>query len=459
MGETLLWAPRAWLQDRWRETVLIGVGGDGRFSAFTPEVGQPPPAATVLPGPALPALVDAHSHAFQRAFVGLSERAERAGDDFWSWRDRMYQVAERVTPAGMQAIAAQLFVELLRGGYTQVCEFHYLQQDQGGRDYGDPLQLGWSLADAAAEAGIGMTLLPALYQRSGFGQIELRDDQRRFSSTPHSIWSAARRIAAARRPLLTAGIAVHSLRAAAPDSMRALLRLAHEHAGPVHIHVSEQRAEVTDCLAATGARPVEWLLRERMLDRRWQLVHATHCVRAEIEGVAHSGAGVVLCPSTEGNLGDGRVELREWLEAGVPLAIGTDSHVTRCWREELRWLDYSQRLAHGLRGASTAPTAGWPSAAERLFAGAVRAGGAAAGEARWGLVPGARADLLVMDPEDDSLRGIPPARLLDATVFSSPALPWRDVMVAGRWVVRNHQHAGAAAIARRFETAMHELWV
>lgn len=459
MTDSMLWASRAWLNDRWCSSVLMQIGSDGRFMAITPDVPQAPPGATVLQGPAIPSLVDAHSHAFQRAFVGLSERTERAGDDFWSWRDRMYQVAERVTPAQMQAIAAQLYVELLRGGYTQVCEFHYLQQDRDGSDYQDPLQLSWSLADAAAEAGMGLTLLPALYERSGFNQIGLRPDQRRFDSTPQSIWAASRRIAELRRPLLRAGIAVHSLRAASAESIRALDRMAAGYDGPIHIHVSEQVAEVSDCLAATGARPMQWLLHEGLLDARWQLVHATHSVASEIDGVAHSGAGVVLCPSTEGNLGDGRVELRAWLEAGVPLAIGTDSHVTRAWREELRWLDYGQRVALGLRGASTAPTVGWPSAAERLFVGAVRAGAAAAGEPCWGLIPGARADLLVVDTRADSLLGIPPAQLLDAVVFSSPARPWRDVLVAGRWVIKNHQHAGSEAIAQRFELAMHELWV
>jgi formimidoylglutamate deiminase len=457
MAETLLWAPRAWLGNRWREEVLFRAGSDGRWLEIAPDVAQPP-GSVLLAGPVLPGLVDGHSHAFQRAFAGMAERSAHAREDFWSWRERMYQVALRITPEQQHAIAAQLYMELLCGGYTHVCEFNYLQLDVAGKPYADPLQLSWSLVDAAEQAGIGMTLIPVLYEHAGFNQRPLQDDQRRFASTPESVWSAAQRIASAGRPLLQAGVAVHSLRAASAESIHSLTRMAEGFGGPLHIHVSEQRGEVEQCVAATGLRPIAWLLREQLLERRWQLVHATHATPAEIEGVARSGAGVVVCPSTEGNLGDGRFELRAWLDAAVPIALGTDSHITRGWREELRWLDYSQRLAQFQRGASAAPDAGWPSAAERLYSGAVAAGAAAAGEARWGFEPGARADLLVVDTRDHCLLGIPPPQLLDALVFSSPGRPWRDVMVAGRWVVQNHVHSQAAVIAQRFEQAMHELW-
>ena len=452
----LLWAPLAWTPAGWRERVLLRIGDDGRWAEVAPDVAMPPADALVLQGPLLPGLVDAHGHAFQRAFAGRAERRDALTDDFWSWRDRMYRVALRISPAQLRAIAAQLYIELLKGGYTQVCEFHYLQHDVDGKPYSDPLEMSWALADAATEVGIGLTLLPVLYERAGFASA-LREDQRRFKASAESVWRGATEIAAIRRPLVNAGLAIHSLRAALPASIGELRRHAEGFAGPIHIHVAEQTAEVDECLQATGARPVEWLAKEGLLDARWQLVHATHTVPGEIDAVASSGAGVVLCPSTEANLGDGLADLRGWLAAGVSITIGSDSHVTRDWREELRWLDYGQRLVLRQRNVSAAPQAGVPSTAERLFDRVVEGGAAAAGEPAWGLVVGARADGLVVDAHEDALLGLPPGLTLDALLFSSPGQPWRDVMVAGRWMIRAHRHAHAESIANRFAAAMHEL--
>ncbi len=459
----LLWAPQAWLPGGWQARVLLRIGPDGRWAEVQPGVASAPAGAQVLTGPLLPGLVNAHSHAFQRAFAGLAERRETEADDFWSWRERMYAVALRITPAQLQAIAAQLYTELLQGGYTQVCEFHYLHHQPDGQAYADPDTMAWALADAAAEAGIGLTLMPALYQRAGFQQPALHDKQRRFAGSAASVWASAGRIAERARTdpraaPLQAGLVIHSLRAAAPASIDALHSLAEGFDGPVHIHVAEQAAEVDDCLQATGARPIEWLAGAGLLDARWQLVHATHSVRAEVDAVARSGAGVVICPSTEANLGDGLCDLRGWLGAGVPLAIGSDSHVTRCWREELRWLDYGQRLLLRQRNVAAAPLAGLASTAQRLFERALAGGAAAAGLGAWGLRVGARADALVADTGCSTLLGIPAARQLDAMVFSSPSRPWQQVMVAGRWAWGPQQAASAAAVADRYRQAMDELW-
>jgi len=453
----LLWAPQAWLPGGWQPQVLLRVGSDGRWAEVSPGVVQPPAGTTVLDAPLLPGLVNAHSHAFQRAFAGLAERRESSSDDFWSWRERMYQVALRIDPPQLRAIATQLYLELLQGGYTQVCEFNYLRHDRDGQPYADPYALSWALADAALDAGIGLTLMPALYERAGFAQPTLRDDQRRFASTPQSVWSTVQAIAASQRPGLQAGLVIHSLRAASPTSIAQLRHLAQSFCGPIHIHVAEQMAEVDDCLAATGSRPIEWLAHEGLLDARWQLVHATHALRSEIDAVARSGAGVVICPSTEANLGDGLCDLPGWLAAGVPLTIGSDSHATRDWREELRWLDYGQRLALRQRNVSASPQSGQPSTAERLFGLVNSSGAAASGEAAWGLIKGARADALVADRREPALLGVPASHTLDALVFSSPARPWRDVMVAGRWVIRDHQHPAANVIADAFAGAMAEL--
>jgi formimidoylglutamate deiminase len=458
MPESLLWAPRAWLDGGWSESVALRIGRDGRWAEITPGIATPPLGAEVLAGPLLPGLVDAHSHTFQRAFAGLAERRTSADDDFWSWRDRMYGVALRIGPEALQAVAAQLQIELLRGGFTQLCEFHYLQHGLDGTPYDDPLRMAWAIADAAGDTGIGLTLLPVLYERAGFAQPALRDDQRRFRTDVAWVWSAAQRIAAARRPHVQAGVAVHSLRAAAPASIAALRERAIDWHGPIHLHVAEQTAEVDDCLAATGRRPIEWLCAEGLLDARWQLVHATHATRGEIDAVAATGAAVVICPTTEANLGDGLADLPGWLEAGVPMAIGTDSHVGRDALEELRWLDYGQRLALRRRNVAAAPERGQPATAARLFDAAVQAGAAAAGEPFWGLREGARADALVVDLQAAPLLGIPADRTLDALVFSSPGAAFRDVMVAGRWALRDHVHLQQQVVAARFAAVMQSLW-
>ncbi len=460
-----LWAPRAWLPDGWHDRVLLTIGVDGHWSDVATDVAAPADA-TLLAGTVLPGLVNAHSHAFQRAFAGLAERRENSSDNFWAWRDRMYRVAARITPELLEAIAAQLYVELLRGGYTQVCEFHYLQHDSDGTPYTDPLRLSWALADAAQSAQLGLTLLPVLYERAGFNQPHLpadqphlRADQRRFATTPSSVWAARDALHRSGRPLLNAGVAIHSLRAAAPASIVALCDYAESmDDGPIHIHVSEQIQEVEECIATLGVRPIEWLAREGLLDTRWQLIHATHTVWSEIESVSRCGAGLVICPSTEANLGDGLCDLSAWLDSLAPMSIGSDSHVTRDWREELRLLEYGQRLTKLKRNISASPLTGSPSTAERLWTRAQSGGAAAAGFKRWGLAIGARADLLVMDKNDASLIGVPDAYSLDALMFSSPAGPWQDVMVAGKWAVRAHHHAAAEAIAERFGNAMRTLW-
>ncbi|HEV8691276.1 MAG TPA: formimidoylglutamate deiminase [Ideonella sp.] len=455
--EQTLWAPRAWLPGGWADAVLLEVDAQGRWLRVQPDTPAPPDLPR-LAGPVLPGLVNAHSHAFQRAFAGLAERRESEGDDFWSWRDRMYRVAGAVDPASLRAIAAQLYSELLRGGYTQVCEFHYVQHQPDGTRYAEPLAMIQALVDAAAEVGIGLTVLPVLYERAGFEQPALRPDQARFHLDAQGVWAAAQSVQAQGHARLNAGVAIHSLRAARAESIHRLQSLAEGFEGPIHIHVSEQPAEVRDCLAATGLRPVEWLAQQGLLDKRWQLVHATHVNRAEILAVAHSGSTAVICPSTEANLGDGLTDIPAWLKAGVPLALGSDSHVTRAWREELRWLDYGQRLSLKCRNVSAAPEQGQPATAARLWGSALTGGAGAAGQALWGLQPGARADLLVVDLGDASLAGIPPSRLLDALVFSSPGRPWRDAMVGGDWVVQEHRQRGQHERQARFEAVMEQLW-
>lgn len=449
-------AAQAWVDGRWQREVLLRVGADGHWAEIG--VGEgPPPEAQRLAGPVLPSLVNAHSHAFQRAFAGLAERRDSAADDFWSWRERMYEVALKITPAQLRAIAAQLYLELLQGGYTQVCEFHYLQHREDGSAYADPLTMSWALADAAADAGLGLTVLPALYAHAGFSAPRLRPEQRRFASDAGWVWRASRAIAAAGRPLVNAGVALHSLRAAHLQDIRALQALVGDAELPIHIHIGEQPQEVSDCLAVTGLRPMQWLCEQIGPDARWQLVHATHGTPEEIAQVHACGAGVVLCPGTEANLGDGLSDLPGWLGLGVPISLGSDSQVTRTWVEELRWLEYGQRLGRRQRNVGAAPGAE-PSTAARLFEACVRGSAAPAGLPRWGLQPGARADFLVLERQASGLAGLPERALLDGLVFASQGQVLREVFVAGRCVLQQGRHAQAARIAADFEQAMTQLW-
>ena len=464
MRASKLWAPMAWLgadsQQAWAHNVLLEIDDAGYWSNIAADVLRENAlrqGATVVNGPLLPGIVNAHSHAFQRAFAGLAERRDSEHDDFWSWRDGMYRVALAISPQQLKAVASQLYLELLRGGYTHVCEFHYLHHAPDGKPYDDPLTMAWTLIEAAQEAGIGLTMLPVLYERSGFAALNLRDDQRRFATDAAWVLDAQRRIAkhSGASATLNAGVAVHSLRAASPASIQRLVNSAQ---GPIHIHVAEQTGEVDECIKVTGLRPVEWLARHNALDSRWQLIHATHVTQAEIESVAQRGACAVICPTTEANLGDGTTDLSAWLNAGSTLSIGSDSHVTRDWREELRLLEYGQRLQHRARNISASPATGKNSTAENLFSRVSTGGAHAAGHERWGLCVGARADALVVNSSTLALLGVSESRTLDAMIFSSPSQSFADVMVAGRWVIRDGVHAARDEIANEFVLAMSQLW-
>ncbi|MGE0329986.1 MAG: formimidoylglutamate deiminase [Ramlibacter sp.] len=447
--EAAFFAPQAWVDGAWAFDVRLDVAADGTWRAITPHGSAD--GATVLAGPVLPGIVNAHSHAFQRAIAGLTEQGSGT-DDFWSWRDRMYRAALRITPAQLEAIATQLYAELLAGGYTQVCEFHYLHNDTGGRAYADPLEMSLALVRAAQATGMGLTLLPTLYMRSGFGAAGLRDDQRRFAGTPDSVLHIAQEINALRLPRVNAGIALHSLRAVDPGALAEAAQAAKAAGWPVHIHIAEQVQEVNDSLAHHGQRPIEWLLNHTPLDARWNLVHATHTTPQELHGLHAAGASIVICPSTEANLGDGVFDYPGWAGQGGRWSIGSDSHVTRRATEELRLLEYSQRLARRQRNIA-AQAGGGGSSAAWLLQGALRGGGAAAGLALGGLVAGQRADFCVLDAQAPALAGIAPAHVLDAAVFSSPDAPVAAVYVAGT--------AAAALDARNqaaFTVAMRALW-
>jgi formimidoylglutamate deiminase len=447
-------APLAWVGGAWARDVLLEVDGGGHWSAVKPDAPAPSRhGARLLAGPVLPGLVNAHSHAFQRAIAGLTEASASGEDDFWRWRDRMYSAANRITPAQLEAVAGWLYAELLDAGYTEVCEFQYLHNGIDGKPSAEPAEMALALARAARTVGIGLTLLPTLYMRSGFGAAGLRPDQQRFASTPASVLRIGEAVGRLADPLLHAGVALHSLRAVDAAALAEVAAAARGRM-PVHIHIAEQQQEVADCVAQQGRRPVEWLLENVAVDARWNLVHATQTTPAELAGVQAAGASIVICPSTEANLGDGVFDLPDWLGRAGGWSIGSDSHVTRSWQEELRLLEYSQRLALRQRNIA-ARTGGRESTAAVLFDGALAGGSAAAGRSLGGLRVGQRADFMVLDREATALLGVPDAQLLDAAVFSTPHAGMRQVHVAGR---RVRSLAERPELAQAMRDAMRELW-
>src|SRR5690606_18313238 len=379
---------------------------------------------------------------------------------FWTWREVMYAFAGRIGPEDLRAIAAQLYVEMLEAGYTRVCEFHYLHHAPDGRPYDDPAAMSLALVEAAAEAGIGLTLLPVLYQTGGFDGRSLGPHQRRFGMETDAWLELLQTLGRVQSPGFTVGAALHSLRAVPPEQLqRAVAALPREM--PVHLHISEQITEVEECVAVRGARPVRWLLDQVEVDRRWCLVHATHLDADEVRSLAASGATVALCPTTEANLGDGLFPLRSWLDAGGRFGIGSDSHVSISPVEELRWLEYGQRLQTQQR--NIAVTADSPSVGETLLRHTLEGGMAASGAtaAPHGdaaeLPLAARPDLVELDAPHPLLAACTPSDVIDTWLFSGNRPLVKSVIVGGRQRVEQGRHHARENVAARFGKSMRVL--
>ena len=465
MRKSLLryFAPMAWVDGAWVKNVLLSVSATGTWAGINANASVDQQRGAVrLAGPIIPGLVNAHSHAFQRAIAGMAERVGTVGgeqDNFWSWRDRMYSAALRIRPQQLEAIATLLYAELLQAGYTQVCEFHYLHNDVTGRPYANPLEMSLALVRAAQRSGIGITLLPALYMRSGFSATGLHHDQRRFTSTPESICKLAEEIEKqCGSDLVNTGLALHSLRAVGPSALQDAAAYAKARHMPIHIHVAEQTDEVADCITHYGERPVEWLLNHVGLDAHWNLVHATHTTPVELQGIKDSGTSIVLCPTTEANLGDGVFDLPAYAKAEGSWSLGSDSHVTRSWQEELRLLEYSQRLALRQRNVM-AGASGQVCTATALFNAALAGGPAACGLQTGSFTADSRADFSVIDTTSPALLGVPGDHLLDAMVFSSPDARLSEVYVAGKPVVQAGRVDNWQRLSSDFSQAMQSLWL
>ena len=431
---------------RVEERVLIDIATDGSIASVAPRSDE---TAEHLPGIVVPGMPNLHSHAFQRAMAGMAERAGPEGDNFWRWREVMYRFLAILTPDDVETIAAQLYVECLRHGYTSVAEFHYLHNAPDGSRYADPSEMAHRIVAAADTAGIGLTLLPVLYCHSQFGGMPPAQGQRRFILTPDAYSTLCQSLARETR----LGVAPHSLRAVTPEQLAAAITIAGNN--PIHIHVAEQEKEVADCLAWSGARPVAWLLDHASVDHRWCLVHATHMDAQECNRLASSSAVAGLCQTTEANLGDGSFPLRAFLTDGGRFGIGSDSNVCTSPVEELRWLEYIRRLETRARNVSE--TRQGASVATGLYTRALAGGAQALGRGASAIVPGASADFIVLDTEHPSLVGRSGDAILDAWIFSGNSTPVRDVMVGGQWVVRDGVHRAQQRIADGFARTMRRL--
>ncbi|PPU46620.1 formimidoylglutamate deiminase [Xanthomonas arboricola] len=445
-----LWAARALLPDGWAGDVRITLA-QGRIASVQP--GATPAADDSRVERLLPGLGNLHSHAFQRGMAGLTEVGGRSGDSFWSWRELMYRFVDRLDPDSLQAIAEQAYVEMLESGFTRVGEFHYLHHSPGGAAYAQASEMSGRIAAAAANTGIGLTLLPVFYAHADFGGVAPSAAQRRLI---HDIDDFARLLDDCKGSLKTLpdavlGLAPHSLRAVTPEQLAALVPLTD---GPIHIHIAEQQREVQACLAWSGQRPLQWLLANAPVDARWCLVHATHVDASELQGIVDSGAVVGLCPITEANLGDGLFPMQAFAAAGGRFGVGSDSNVLIDAAEELRLLEYGQRLQ--LQARNVLAQAG-ASSGRWLFERAGEGAAQALGITRSGIRVGASADLLELDPTHPALLARNDDALLDSWLFAARGGAVRTVWRAGRAVVRDGRHVDRARIAARFAGVLRSL--
>jgi formimidoylglutamate deiminase len=448
---TSLWFRSALLPHGWANRVRV-TAVNGRIERVAADVDPDDSDERLEVG--IPGVPNLHSHAFQRGIAGLTERRGLEGDSFWTWRELMYQFVERISPDEMEAIASFAYAQMLESGFTQVGEFHYLHHDRGGAPYADPGELAGRLAAAAANTGIGLTLLPTLYAHGGFGGLEPGKRQRRFICSRDqfaAILDASRKVV---NPLPggVVGVAPHSLRAVTPEELAWLVELSG--GGVIHIHIAEQTKEVDDCIAWSGRRPVQWLLEHAAVDERWCLVHATHVTDAEMQAVAASGAVVGLCPITEANLGDGIFPAAAFLGHAGRIGIGSDSNVLIDAAEEFRVLEYSQRLAH--RGRNVLASGAGSSTGRTLFSRSL-AGGSRALQSAPGLAVGAFLDVVSLNTREPELVQRGQDDLLDSWIFSGGRGLVDCVWRAGEKVVSHGRHRHREDIVARYRRALQSL--
>jgi formiminoglutamate deiminase len=423
---------------------------------FIESVEKLAPNAPVDHGHIVPGMANLHSHAFQRQMAGLSGLPGPEGDSFWTWRELMYRLALRIQPGQLQAIAAFLQVEMLENGYTSCAEFHYLHHQPNGQAYDNLAEMSAQLVDAAAKSGIALTLLPVFYSRSGFAQSETNERQRRFKNTTDQylgLWQACRDLVAG-RPLMSCGMAPHSLRAVSPQQLHEVLQANQAVEQAIHIHIAEQELEVRECVEVLGARPVQWLLEQYDVNESWCLVHATHMDQSEVDRLSACGPVVGLCPSTEADLGDGYFAIEDWFNRSGRFGIGSDSNLRLSPAGELRMLEFQARLQSGRRNVLAEHGR---SCGRSLYERAL-AGGAQALAQRTGCIAkGFRADLLELDPEHPMLAGRTEDSLLDSWLLAGGKSMIRKVWVGGQRQVDEGRHVARGELEPAFRKAMVDL--
>nr|WP_298684171.1 formimidoylglutamate deiminase [uncultured Dongia sp.] len=445
-----VFAPIAMLPEGWAEQVLIEFDDDGTVTSV--KAGAKPAAgADHCRGPVLPGMPNLHSHAFQRAMAGLAEVALNPEDSFWTWRDLMYRLVGRLTPEQVEDIARYLYIDMLKGGYTAVAEFHYLHHGLDGKPYADPAEMSRRVLSAADRAGIGITLLPVLYAHGGFGGKAPTDGQRRFINSAEQYLKLQEILAKdCDGPGKRLGFCFHSLRAVTLDEIKTVMGSAQDDR-PVHVHIAEQQKEVDDCLAWSGRRPIQWLYDNVAVDDRWCLIHATHAEADEVTAMAKSRAVAGLCPTTEANLGDGLFPAVEFLAEDGIIGIGSDSHVSLSVVEELRWLEYGQRLKHERRNRLYGAN---KHVAGHLYRASLQGGAQALGQKMGAIKVGHRADLVVLDGQHPLLAHVSGDDILGRWLFAGLNRMVKDVMVGGDWVVQDGRHGDEIEAGRAFAAAV-----
>ena len=453
-----LHAADALLPSGWARNVMIEWDDAGVISRVAVDVER----ATEVPraaGLVLPGMPNVHSHSFQRAMAGLAEFRGHPTDDFWTWREQMYRLVRLLEPEDIEAISAHLYIEMLKHGYTTVAEFHYLHNDRDGKPYADRAELAHGIVGAASAAGIALTLLPVLYAHGGLGHKPLSPAQRRFGGDPAAIVEILHGVAEFHlpAPLLRLGIAPHSVRAVdallLTEMVDATARM--DPTMPIHMHVSEQTGEVADCLQTHGVTPLQWVSDLVQVDKRWCFIHATHLTALEMRKLAASGGAIGLCPTTEANLGDGIFDFVPWMETHAPWGIGGDSHVSVSPFEELRALEYSQRLRMRVRVVASEESS--PDVGANLWSAAAAGGAQAVAQPVGAIAPGLRADLVVLDGDDVDFEAIAAPARMGVALFSGNSNRVRDVYVGGRAVVEDGRHGSEDEARNAYRRALARL--
>ncbi len=415
--------------------------------------------AVELKGHVIPGMVNCHSHAFQRAFAGFSEYRGNSEDSFWSWRDIMYKFVAKMTPEDAHIIAKFVYIEMLKAGYTSVGEFHYLHHQADGTKYDDPVEMSNQVIQAANDVGISITHLPVLYTYAGFGGKKPSKEQGRFIHSTQDYFDLVNLLDKnySNRTNFKLGIAPHSLRAVSEDQLKEIVPFIRQldPKAPIHIHIAEQLKEVDDCLSFYKQRPVEWLLNNFEMDEHWCLVHATHLTKEEIRNMANSEAVVGICPLTEANLGDGIFPTAEFVKLGGKFSIGSDSHIGINVAEELRLLEYAQRLSHHQRAVLVDNKC--QSVGQYLYTKSCKDGASAISQNSGEIAIGKNADFLVLDNNEPSLFSKKESFIFDASIFACTQLPVKDVYVAGEMVVENGQHSMEDKVRNRYREVLNNL--